>query len=111
MSQKLFDIQSNLCPQDPEMIALDESRNERSFHGDNIEDSSNTKANLDDGTSVNPDISNGLFGEQTDVNTDIEETNLEIEENEVPDGGWGWFIVLGCFVIKMICGEQLLILC
>ena len=111
MPSKLLDIQSNLCPQEQEMIALDESRNERSFHGDDIEDVSNTKANLDDGTSVNPDSSNEHFGEQTDVNTDIEETNLEIEETEVPDGGWGWFIVLGCFVTKMICGEQVLILC
>ena len=93
------------------MKALDESRDERSFHGDGVEDGSHTKADLDDELSVCKDISNAHFGEQTDVNTDIEETNLEIEENEVPDVGWGWFIILGRFVTKMICGKKVLIVC
>ena len=64
----LFDIQSKLCPQEQEMIALDESKDERSFHGDAVEDGSHTKADLDDELFVCKDISNGHFGEQTNVN-------------------------------------------
>ena len=90
------------------MVALDESRNGSSFHSDDHGNGSQTKADLDDDTSVKTDINNEHFGEQS-KKTNVEEPDLVIEENVVPDGGWGWFIILGCFVIRMICGKGIFI--
>ena len=29
----------------------------------------------------------------------------EIEETKAPDGGWGWCIILGCLILRMIIGK------
>ena len=31
----------------------------------------------------------------------------EIEETKAPDGGWGWCIILGCLILRMIIGKRL----
>ena len=86
------------------MTVLDESRKGNSFHSSNTEvGPEETKVDREDGFNANSDINNAHLEEHT-KETDVE-TNLIIEENVVPDGGWGWFIILGCFVIRMICGK------
>ena len=90
------------------MVVLDESRNGHSFHWDEKEDSSEARTGLDDETFADADIRCEIF-EGPGNRKDAEETDLVIEENKPPDGGWGWFIILGCLVIRMICGKKSLI--
>lgn len=36
---------------------------------------------------------------------DCESIKKETEDSQAPDGGWGWFIILGCLLIRFICGK------
>ena len=86
------------------MVVLDESRNGEKFHSNDKEDgSAETNVDRDNRVYANSDTNNVHFDKLQEK--DVVETNPTIEQNVVPDGGWGWFIILGCFVIRMICGR------
>lgn len=42
-----------------------------------------------------------------DDNTEEKQVTIETEVEKInsPDGGWGWFIVLGCLFLRIIVGE------
>lgn len=42
-----------------------------------------------------------------DDNTEENQVTIETEVAKIksPDGGWGWFIVLGCLFLRIIVGE------
>ena len=87
------------------MVVLDESRNGHSFHKDDKEDGSEARTGLENDTFADADVRCEIF-EGPDNKKDTEETDAVIDENKPSDGGWGWFIILGCFVIRMLCSKK-----
>ena len=46
-----------------------------------------------------------LVGQVNGLDTVEETSETVIEESKAPDGGWGWLIILGCLIVRMIIGK------
>ena len=99
------------------MTVLYESRNGRNYLDDDTHNSETTMEICNPENKSPKKISGhseeseteGLMGEtseEKDSDTDIEKHDaVVIEESKALDGGWGWFIILGCLILRMTVGR------
>ena len=67
-----------------------------------LQKSRSSSVNNNDDDEINAEL---LKRQVNDLDNDKEVSETVIEESKAPDGGWGWLIILGCLIVRMIVGK------
>jgi len=65
-----------------------------------------TQTSNKDATTLNENVKDATIETKTEMASD----SILVTKKKAPDGGWGWCIVIGMLILRIVCGSDILML-